>query len=752
MEISEDISTLPLDSVEPETAEPEPVATRAVPVLWRRRADLICEQRVSDGRPVLGIKDPVRLRYFELTEESRFIFEQLDGQVTFQKLSELFHERYRPRSVSEEELRGFLGQLVSLGLVVAESPGYGNLLLARESASQARRRWGKWTSLLAIRFRGINPDRFLGRLLSWLGWLLSPWSLAVGVLLVVTAVTLVAVQFDELQARLPETQALLTASNLLWLSLLLAIVKVLHELGHGLTCKRFGGECHELGVMLLVFTPTLYCNVSDIWMIRSKWQRIAVSAAGMGVEVLIAAAATLLWWFSQPGLFHTLCLNLMFLCGVNTLLFNGNPLLRYDGYFVLADWLEIPNLQQQSQTAVRSAVSRWFCGFSTEIDPASTRRVGLFAYGVASTVYRLLVTGLMLWGLYHWLEPHGLGAIAQLLAIPTLVVLMLSPLLSATRFLGAKENRDRIRWPRFLSRMLLTAGILAAALSFPLPMRVSARALMDDDDAQRVYVTMAGTLVEAVAVGQTVEQGQILGWLEQPGLTALITELEGKLALQKKRLASLEIRRVNEPQLAAGIPSMRETVLDLERQLTQRQADSQRLILKAPRAGVVLPPPRSEARPDAGALPRWTGSPLDEQNRLSYLTEGTVFCLVGEGRSLSATVVISQDDIGLVRVGQPVRLRWNELVGEIRTGEVEDLAALEGVSLSREELIRLELPTVTDRSGRSIPVGNWYRARVRLDPHPVWAPHGASGAARIEVAPQSLGARLIRWTRQTFVP
>jgi putative peptide zinc metalloprotease protein len=239
---------------------------------------------------------------------------------------------------------------------------------------------------------------------------------------------------------------------------------------------------------------------------------------------------------------------------------------------------------------------------------------------------------------------------------------------------------------------------------------------MDDDDAQRVYVTMAGTLVEAVAVGQTVEVGQILGQLEQPGLTALITELEGKLALQKKRLASLEIRRVNEPQLAAGIPSMRETVLDLERQLAQRQADSQRLILKAPRAGIVLPPPRSEARPDAGALPRWTGSPLDEQNRLSYLTEGTVFCLVGEGRSLSATVVISQDDIGLVRVGQPVRLRWNELVGEIRTGEVEDLA------------------------------------RVRLDPHPVWAPHGASGAARIEVAPQSLGARLIRWTRQTFVP
>lgn len=752
METAEFISPGSLDSFAAETKEPEPVTARAVPVRWLRRADLICERRVSDGRPVLAIKDPVRLSYFELSEESSFVFEQLDGQVTIQALCERFHERFRPRCLSEEELHRFLGQLASQGLVVAESFGYGNLLLARETDLQTRRRWGKWTSLLAIRFRGINPDLILEKMLSWVGWLFSPWAVAAAALLVVSAITLVAVQFDHLRARLPETQALLTASNLLWLSLLLAIVKVLHELGHGLTCKRFGGECHELGVMLLVFTPTLYCNVSDIWMIRNKWQRIAVSAAGMGVEVLIAAAATLLWWFSQPGLFHTLCLNLMFLCGVNTLLFNGNPLLRYDGYFVLADWLGIPNLQQQAQTSVRSSVSRWFCGFSTEVDPTSTRRVGLFAYGIASTFYRVLVTGLMLWGLYHWLEPHGLGAIAQLLAIPTLAVLVLTPLLSATRFLNAKENRDRIRWPRFLGRMILTIGLLAGALSIPLPMRVAARALIDDDDAQRVYVTMAGTLVEAVAPGQSVEAGQTVGRLEEPRLAAALTELEGQLALQKQRLASLELRRVSEPQLAAEIPSVREAVHDLEQQLAQRRADSERLILRAPRAGVVLPPPRSESPPDRGALSAWSGSPLDEQNRLSYLRGGTVFCLVGDDTSLSATVVISQDDISLVRVGQRVRLKWNEVAGEITTGQIEDLAALEGVALSREELIRLELPSVTNRSGQPIPVGTWYRARVRLDPSQVIPPRGAAGAVRIDVAPQSLVARLIRWARQTFVP
>lgn len=723
-----------------------------VSVRWRKRADLICEPRISDGRPVLAIKDPVRLSYFELSEESGFVFDQLDVRTTFHSLREAFHARYRPRALSEEELRGFLGQLVSLGLVVAESPGYGPLLIAREADSQVRRQWGKVTSLLAIRFRGIDPDRFLAGMLSWWGWLFSPWAVAAGVVLIVSAITLVSVQFDELRTRLPETQALLSASNLVWLTLLLAVVKVLHELGHGLTCKRFGGECHELGVMLLVFTPTLYCNVSDIWTIRSKWQRIAVSAAGMWVELLIAAIATLLWWFSQPGLFHTLCLNLMFLCGVSTLVFNGNPLLRYDGYFVLADWLEIPNLQQQAQASVRGVISRWFCGFSTEMDPSSTRRVGLFVYGLASLIYRVLVTSLMLWGLHSWLEPHGLGAIAQLLALPTVAVLALTPLATATRFLKSPANRSRIQWPRFIIQSALTAVALAATLSIPLPMRVPAAALIDDGDAQRVYVTMAGTLVDAVAVGQAVEAGEEIGRLVEPRVAVELTELEGKLSLQKQRLENLERRRINEPQLAQSIPSVRESVRDLEQQLAQRKDDGQRLILRSPCAGVVLPPPRHESVAAPGSLSTWSGSPLERRNRLSYLTEGTVFCLVGAPHSYVATLVISQDDIGLVRVGQRVRLCWNELSGEVTTGEITQLASLEGASLSQAEITRLELPARVHMSGYSLPVGDWYRARVRLDESSVQPPRGSAGRARIEVEPCSVGTRLIRWARQTFVP
>ena len=138
--------------------------------------------------------------------------------------------------------------------------------------------------------------------------------------------------------------------NVIWLAIALAVVKVVHELGHALTCRHFGGDCHEVGVLLLLLhaLPVLQ-RLRRLALSRANGTRIAVSAAGIAVEVFLAAIATFLWWFSAPGCSIRLCLNIMLVCSLSTLLFNGNPLLRYDGYYVLADLLEVPNLGQQSR-------------------------------------------------------------------------------------------------------------------------------------------------------------------------------------------------------------------------------------------------------------------------------------------------------------------------------------------------------------------------------------------------------------------
>ncbi len=161
------------------------------------------------------------------------------------------------------------------------------------------------------------------------------------------AAGLLVTQFEAFQNKLPAFEEFFAAKNWIWLAIVMALTKVFHEFGHGLACKKFGGQCHEMGVMLLVLTPCLYANVSDSWLLPSKWKRAFIAAAGMYVELVLASVAVFVWWFSQPGMINQLALNIVFISSVSTILFNANPLLRYDGYYILSDLLEIPNLRSK---------------------------------------------------------------------------------------------------------------------------------------------------------------------------------------------------------------------------------------------------------------------------------------------------------------------------------------------------------------------------------------------------------------------
>lgn len=719
---------------------------------WRMRGDLQVVPVDLSGLPCWGIKDPLTLAYFELRDEEYFVLRQLDGHATVKGLCDSFNSRFRPASLSAAELQKFLGQLISQGLLLAAGAGYGRILVTRDQQTRLKRLWGRLASILCIRFRGIDPDRILGWVLRSFGWVFSPAMLAASLFLIACSLLLVIVQFDHLVERLPNAHALLASQNLIWLPILLAVVKLLHEFGHGLACKRFGGECRELGVMLLMFTPTLYCNVSDSWMVREKWKRIAVSAAGMWVELVIAAVSTLLWWFSTPGLFHSLCLNVMLICGVSTLLFNGNPLLRYDGYFILSDLLGIPNLQQQSAESIRSGLSWWFCGIHepSVIRASAPRRWLLLSYGIASTAYRVLLAFLILWSLYYWLKPYGLAPFVQVLSIPMIGLMLLRPLLIAKRFFGSAENRRQIHWPRLISRGAVSCLLLGLVLFLPIPNRVRAGALIDEGDAQRVYSTLGGTLVQSVEIGAAVDAGQEVARLSDPTLESQLVRLAGEYNLHALRLGQLERRRIRDPEVAALIPATREAKHDFEMQLAQLREAADRLVLKAPRPGVVLPTSQQVGHATPGALPTWSGSALDSRNLGCFVRPGTTVCLVGSKESLDATLIVNQDDINLVRVGQQVRTVWRELAGEVLTGEVIELAALDLETLPRDAVQRLSLPARATPDGAVVPIGTWYRVRVRLNQTASPLLRNAAGEAKILVDPQSLGRSMLRWLSRTF--
>jgi putative peptide zinc metalloprotease protein len=721
-------------------------------IAWKRRADLQIVPLEFGGECSWGVKDPVALSYFELRDEEYFVLRQIDGQASVAEVCARFQQRFRPLTLSPEELQRFVGQLISQGLLVAEGPGYGRALAVRRNQSLSQRRLSRFSNLLSIRFQGIDPDRILDWLLQRTRWLFTRPAIFTSLLLMLSALLLVVVQFDRVIERLPDSRALLTPVNLIWLPALLTIVKILHELGHGLTCKRFGGECRELGVMLLVGTPTLYCNVSDMWMVRSKWKRIAVSAAGMWVEAVIASTCTLLWWFSAPGLFNSTCLNLMFICGVSTFLFNGNPLLRYDGYFVLTDLVEIPNLQQQAAARIRGALAWWFCGIRDRAAAmnSTARRWLLFGYGVASAAYRLLLTFLILWTLHYWLEPYGMAVVVQILGAPILLMMVFSPIAHFTRFVKSPENRDRIHWPRFRLRLLLACVALVALLTVPLPYSVDAGALIDQDTAQRVYATLGGTLEEGVDEGRRVEAGQQIARLVDPKIESELTRLEGEYRQHELRLKQLELRRISDPDVAALIPAVREATRDLQSQWSQLKETAERLVVRAPSSGIVLRSPWQSGASSHGQLPGWRGTPLDPRNRGCFVKSGTTLCLVGPIQSRIALALVSQDDINLIRVNQTARFLWRELAGEIQTGKVLEIAALDLDMLPADAARRLNLPTRPSAEGGLAPIGTWYLVRIQLEETDTPILRGAAGRAKIATDPQSLATRSWRWIRRTF--
>src|SRR5919109_97265 len=334
------------------------------------RPDLGIEPQKYEGRTYFVLKDPVSLRYYRLTENEHFLLQFLDGRHTLEDAQKAYEKRYRPDRLRLEDLEGFAQQLLTAGLAQNESPKAGKQLFDRRK----KRRRTEWlqtlTNILYIKLPVFDPDRVLVRMLRFTGWIFTGWFFALSVGVMLAAILLVASHFETFRSKLPDYHEFFSFKTVVYLWVALGAVKIIHEFGHGLSCKRFGGEVHEMGFLLLCFSPALYCNVSDAWVLPNKWHRIIISSAGIYVELIIAAIATFVWWNSASHPFvNNLSLSLMVVCSVSTVVFNGNPLMRFDGYYILADWLEIPNLRDRSNRYLQRLVTEYCLGIETQPEP-----------------------------------------------------------------------------------------------------------------------------------------------------------------------------------------------------------------------------------------------------------------------------------------------------------------------------------------------------------------------------------------------
>lgn len=721
------------------------------------RPDLRVIQHRYQGRVYWVLKDPVGLQYFRFEEEEYAILQMLDSQSSLDEIAERFERQFPPQTIRTEELQQFIGMLHRSGLVITDAAGQGVQLKKRRDERVHAERLGTLTNILSLRFKGIDPDPILNSIYPWVRWFFSGPAVFCCILLGLAALTLVLVQFDVFQSRLPSFQSFFAAKNWLWLGLTLAITKVLHEFGHGLSCKHFGGECHEIGVMLLVLTPCLYCNVSDSWMLPSRWHRAAIGAAGMYVELVLASFATFIWWFTEPGPVNYVCLNVMFISSVSTIMFNANPLLRYDGYYILSDIMEIPNLRQKSSSILSRKLGKWCLGMEEPEDPFLPKRnQALFAfYSVAAAVYRWIVVLSILYFLNKVFEPYGLKFLGQLIALGALYGLVIQPFVKLFKFFKVPGRLGKvIRW-----RMYTTLGLIAAAvggvLMIPLPSHVYCSLVVQPRGAASVYVEQDGIL-EAVFVepGDQVDKSQPLAQLSNIDIRISIADLTGQRDVYIAQLEGLMRMSFDDQSASARVSEVTESLKSVKQQLKQRLDDREKLKLVAPRAGTVLPPSivQEQSRGDS-QLPTWSGYPFDPDNIGATLMTGTKLCQIGDPRRLDARLVIDQNDVPLVAPGQSVEILLDQSADQVLEGEIENVAT-ENLKASPQNLSSLHggpLATQMDSSGVPRPLSPVFEAVVPL---PVddqgMLRIGLTGEAKITTAPRTLGSRLWRYFSRTF--
>ena len=544
----------------------------------------------------------------------------MDGVRTVAELwNELGSESGEEAPTQDEVIR-LLGQLHATDALICDVLPDSDELFRRYKKHDRQKLKQRLWSPLAVRFPLFDPERFLEATFKWVRPVFSGLGATVWLAVVLAAVVLAASNWGELTQNIVDRT--LTPQNLLVLWLVYPVVKALHELGHGYAVKYAGGEVHDIGIMLLVLVPVPYVDASSAWGVREKSRRMLIGAAGIGVELFLGSLALFTWLSVEPGVVHAIAYNVMLISGVSTLLFNGNPLLKFDGYYVLSDALEIPNLGTRSNQYLGYLLQRYLFRVEGAHSPADTagERVWLALYGCAAFIYRLFIMFVII--LYIGGKFFTIGVLLAAWSITTQVCIPMAKNLS---FLFTSP---RLKHKRGRSITAAALGVLAVAVilfAIPIPYWTRADGVIWPSEQSQVRAGVDGFIAQLLVTGDSqVEAGQPLVVLKDAFLETRVKILE---AHERELRSQLTYARATDRVQAALIrEEMATVVADLERARERKNA----LVIRSPRAGKVVFPREQDA----------IGRFLRRGQLLAYVLEPSDL--------LTVRAVVSHDEVGFI--------------------------------------------------------------------------------------------------------
>jgi putative peptide zinc metalloprotease protein len=486
-------------------------------------------QKVRDQSWYLLI-DAASGQHHRINQRAYDFVGRCDGRRSVEQIWESLLEQLRDDAPTQDEVVRVLAQLEDQGLLVYDAAP-DSATLERRHDEAARR---GFINPFALRIPLGDPSAWLRRLDGLTAALFRPSVLALWVAAVLIGLGAAASNWTTLQAHAARWMG--TPRYLLLCLLAFPVIKGLHELGHGLAVRRWGGDVHEAGFSLFVLVPAPYVDASAAVAFRGRYQRVLTGAMGIMVELALAALALGVWLNVQPGLVRDLAFVTAFIASVSTLLFNGNPLLPFDGYYVLCDALDLPNLAARSR-AFWANLMRRLTGRpgATNLQPARGERKWLLCYAPLSLAYRFFVAGLMI----LWTGAHSF-VLGTLAALVMLFLLVARPLWSATaRLLDIPAGRERKRVLALVSALSCTLLLLLCAV--PLPYHTLAAAVVWPPEQAQLRPDTDGFVVQILARdGERVNKGQLLLKLDDPALLAARDKLESRIErLQASRFAAL---------------------------------------------------------------------------------------------------------------------------------------------------------------------------------------------------------------------
>ena len=592
------------------------------------RDDLKFQSQSFDGQSFILIEDPLSATFYRVGPAEYAFLSLLDGRTTVAEVLSHLANSASAEPLTSHEAAGLCKWLIEAELAsTAESSDPHRRSMVAKKA-MCGRFWRNWNPI-AMRWPLVNPDPFFTAITPCLRWLFTLWAFGLWAVVILLALYHAAADWPRIVA---SSSTVVVLGNAWWLTACWVVLKCLHEMAHGIVCKKYGCSVRGAGIILVLFAPIAYVDVTSSWRCRSKWERMHIAAAGIYLELLVAAAALLTWSHTGQGVVNHVCLNIAIMASVTTLLFNANPLMRFDGYYVLADWLEIPNLSARGQQWLAQCARKYLLGINAPPAPwTSGRGLVIRVYALAAFAWRIVVSaGLVMVAATMF---HGAGIA---LAAVALILWIAIPIGRFVAAMARANPWERPSWKRLCGLTALLVGCCALLfLVVPWPGACNAPAVVDYTQPTIVRAGCSGFIREIrVAAGEFVEQDQILAVLENKQLQFELDDL--RLNLEKSRL----LCRINETrQMLAVAQAERERIAELNKRICEKEGQLSQLTVRAAQRGHII----------GRNIEKLVGR---------YLREGDQILIVGDENRKELQLSIAQDDLAMfaLRIGQEVEV------------------------------------------------------------------------------------------------